>query len=205
MLEILTPENISHDVHRFANLSHIGAFAEKKGLTMDEVIEVIRYERDDVIKELMDGPFERKPRLGNKFGTVTRFSDGEWPVFYAAVGRTTAQKESFHHYGKKAAGARRAVYYSIVRCRFSGEIMDLRPQLPDWTKLISNDYTFCNSLGREANDRGLGGFLSPSAQHEGGTTAPTFIRRTLSGPEIEATARLTFDAGSVGVEISEVL
>ena len=51
-----------------------------------------------------------------------RFSDVGWPVFYAAVDRTTAGQEVAHHYGRTAAGDAafaRAVYYSIVRCRLA--------------------------------------------------------------------------------------
>jgi hypothetical protein len=164
--------------------------------------------RDDVTRELMEGPFQPKLHLGGKFGDRTRFSDGEWPVFYAAVDRTTAGKEAAHHYGRRAAGdpaSPRAVYYSIVRCRFSGEIIDLRPQFPAWPDLVSEDYTFCNALGREAHAVGVGAFLSPSARHDGGTTVPAFIEGTLSGPVIEATARLSFEAGHVEIEVREPL
>lgn len=94
MLETMSRLNVMKDVHRLANLSHSAHLATKKSLTMEEVTEVIRFERDDVIKELMEGPFKRKLVFGNKFGPVSRFSNGEWPVFYAAIGRTTAEKES---------------------------------------------------------------------------------------------------------------
>jgi RES domain len=207
MLETLPRVNVTQDVRRFANLSHLALLAVKKGLTIDEVTEVIAFNRDDVLKELMEGPFQRKPFFGNKFGLVSRFSDGEWPVFYAAISRTTAENESAYHYGRKAAGdtaVRRVVYYSIVRLRFSGEVLDLEPKLPDWPELVSDDYTFCNGLGKEAHEGALGGFHSPSARHTGGTTVPAFIAETLSGPIIEATAKLTFDAGNTVVEVKEL-
>ena len=208
MLELLPRLRVAQDVNRFANLSHIGHFAAKKGLTLDEVTDVIRFNRDDVMKELMEEPFKRKPTLGNRFGLVSRFSNGEWPVFYAAIGRETAREESAHHYGKKAAGdaaARRPVHYSILRCRFSGEIIDLQSKLPDWPDLTSDDYAFCNDLGREAHDGGLSGFFSPSAANAGGTTVPSFIEGALSRPVIEATAKLTFDTGKTAVEIEELM
>jgi hypothetical protein len=180
--------------------------AAKKGLTLSEIVDVILFNRDDVMKDLMEEPFKRKPALGNRFGPVSRFSNGEWPVFYAAIGRETAREESAYHYGRKAAGAvRRPVHYSIVRCRFSGEIIDLRPQLPGWPDLTSDDYAFCNDLGREAHDGGLFGFFSPSARNAGGTTVPVFIKGAFSNPLIEATARLTFDdTGRTTVEIEEL-
>ncbi len=208
MLEALPRVNVTKDVHRFANLSHLAVFANKKGLTINEIIDVIAFDRGDVTKELIEGPFQRKQLFGNKFGPKSRFSNGDWPVFYAAIGRTTAKRESAHHYGRKAAGdrkAQRAVHYSIVRCRFSGDVVDLQPKLPDWPDLVSDDYTFCNGLGKEAHDRGLGGFLSSSARNSGGTTVPAFLAGTISDPQIEATARLAFDGANVIVEIEEPL
>jgi hypothetical protein len=208
MLEAFSVANVTQDVHRFANLSRVSQFAQKKGLTIDQVAEVITFAREDVTRELMEGPFQRKPLLGNRFGDKSRFSDGEWPVFYAAIGRVTAEKESAHHYGRKAAGdtdARRSVHYSIVRCRFSGDVVDLRPKLPEWPDLIADDYSFCNGLGNEARARRLGGFLAPSARNRPeGTTLPAFIAAALSGPVIEATAKLTFDAGETAVEVKEL-
>jgi hypothetical protein len=198
------------EVLRFANLTHLAAFAAKKGLTIDEVTDVIVFDRDDVTKDLMQGPFERKARLGNKFGLESRFSNGDWPVFYGAIGRKTAEEESSHHYGRKAAGnalARRPVYYSVVCCRFAGEIIDLQPKLADWPELVSNQYAFCNRLGKEAHETSLGGFLAPSARNPGGTTVPAFFASTLSNPVIEAAARLTYDTETtaVAVDFKEIL
>ena len=179
MLETLPRANVSQDVHRLANLTYIAAFAEKKGLTIDEVTEVIRFTRDDVTRKLMEGPFQPKTvarKISSGIERVSRTGSGRY--FTQPSTGTTAGKEAAHHYGRRAAGdpaSPRAVYYSIVRCRFSGEIIDLRPQLPDWPDLVSEDYTFCNALGREAHAVALGAFLSPSARQDGGTTVPAFI------------------------------
>jgi hypothetical protein len=200
MLETLARQGVTHDIHRFANITHVAVFATEKGFTIEEVAEIISFNRDDVTRELMHAPFERKAFFNNKFGPVSRFSDGEWPVSYGALSRTTAGKEAAHHYGRKAAGnaaASRPVDYSIVRYTFSGEVVDLRPKLPEWPELISVGYTFCNSLGKEAHGAGLGALLAPSAQHTGGTTVPAFIEETLSSPVVEATARLTFNGGTL--------
>ena len=207
MLEALPRPNLTCEVIRFANLTHLALFAAKIGLSIDEVTDVIAFERDDVTKELMDGPFERKPKLGNKFGAPSRFSDGDWPVFYVAIGRDTAEKESSYHYGRKAAGdatARRPVHYSVVRCRYVGETINLLPQLPVWPDLVSDDHKFCNGIGKEAHEIALGGFLAPSARNPGGTNIPAFVRSTLSTPEIEATARLSYDTGNSVVEYKDL-
>jgi hypothetical protein len=197
VLEVLESEHIAREVHRFANLSFTAQFAEIKGLTMEEVADVIAFDQEDVVKELLESPFKRKPKLANRYGPRSRFSDGEWPVFYAAIGRPTAQLESAHHYGRKAAGdreARRGVYYSIVRCNFEGRVIDLRPKLLEWPNLVSEDYAFCVQLGLEAQTLRLDGFLAPSSRNPGGTTAPAFVATTLSYPSIVATVKLTFDA-----------
>jgi hypothetical protein len=208
MLEPLPRVRVTQDVHRFANLAHVALFAAKKGLAIDQVTDVIRFNRDDVTRDLMEGPFRPKLVFQNKYGDVSRFSDGGWPVFYGAIGPKTAEEESKHHYARKAAGdaeAKRPVHYSIVRYKFSGVLIDLRPKLPEWRDLISDCYAFCNGLGREAQeDGGIGAFLSPSARHTGGTTVPAFIQGTLSDPMIESVTTLTFDVGNIGVEAKEV-
>lgn len=206
-LEDLTETETTLAVHRFANLMRLAQFAADKGLTIEQVTDVIAFDREDVITQLMEDPFKRKPELGNKFGLLSRFSDGDWPAFYAAIGRETAEKESSYHYGRKAAGdaaARRPVHYSIVRCRYSGRTIDLRPELPRWPELVSNNYTFCNTLGREAYNARLAGLLSPSARNSGGTTIPAFRAEAVTEPVIEAAARLTYD-GATKVEIKELL
>jgi hypothetical protein len=203
MLETMHRASVTEYVHRFANVEHLSVFAAKKGLTIDEVRDIIAFNRDDVAADLMKDPFQRKPFFGNRFGPASRFSSGEWPVFYAAMGRTTAQEESIYHYGRKAAGdlaARRPVHYSIIRCTFLGDILDLTPMLAKWPDLISNDYTFCNKLGNEAHHGGLGGFFAPSARNAGGTTVPAFIETTVSDPEIKAAVKLTFNRGMTTVE-----
>ena len=154
MLEALPKAQTSQHVLRFANLTHVAAFGARKDLTIDEVTDVIAFVREDVTKELVESPFQRKAPLGSKFGQPSRFSDGDWPVFYAAIDRETAEKESTHHYGRKAAGdmlAPRPVHYSVVRCTFNGEVINLRPKLSDWPDLVSESYKFCNDLGAEAH------------------------------------------------------
>jgi hypothetical protein len=207
VLEGLPKTNLRREVLRFANLTHLAVFAAKKGLRMDEVTDVIAFARDDVTKELMQDTFERKARLGNKFGLESRFSNGDWPVFYSAIGRKTAEEESSHHYGRKAAGgAHRPVYYSVVCCTFEGETTDLQLKLAEWPELISDHYAFCTGLGKEAHDMSLAGFLAPSARNPGGTTVPAFFASALSNPVIEATACLTYDmeTTAVAVEFKEL-
>lgn len=203
MLESLSKLPVARDVLRLANLTHVAAFAAKKGLTIDEVTDVIAFDRVNISQELIEGPFQRKTALQNRFGSVSRFSTGEWPVFYAAVERETAEKESSHHYGRKAAGdasASRPVHYSLVQCSFAGEVINLVPKRSDWPELVAEDYTFCNELGREAHAMPLSAFFAPSARHSGGTTVPAFAANSISNPKIVGTVTLSYSAAGTSVD-----
>lgn len=208
MLESFSKAPVSQDVLRLTNLDYVAVLGFKKGLTIDELTDVIAFDhRDAVTKDLMEGAFQRKAALSNKFGRLSRFSDGDWPFFYAAFDRETAEKECSHHYGRKAAGnllARRPVYYSVVRCTFKGDVIDLRPELDRWPQLLSDDYQFCNELGKEAHDMGCGGFFAPSARHSGGTTVPVFVASTLSNPAVVSTVRLSYNAHGTTVDAKDL-
>ena len=86
MLETLPRVNLTKDVHRFANLSHLALFANKKGLTIKEIIDVIAFDRGDVTKELIEGSFQRKQLFGNKFGQSR--------VFLTGIGRFSMQQSA---------------------------------------------------------------------------------------------------------------
>jgi hypothetical protein len=73
-----------------------------------------------------------------------------------------------------------------------------------WLDLVSEDCKFCNSLGREAHEMRLGGFLAPSARNPGGTNVPAFLRNTLSDPKITGTVRLSYDTGETVVEYKDL-
>jgi hypothetical protein len=83
-------------------------------------------------------------------------------------------------------------------------VIDLRVKRTDWPDLVSDNYTFCNGLGKEANLEGLGGFLAPSARKARGTTVPVFMQGSVENPDIEATVRLTFVGGKARVEVTLV-
>ncbi len=209
MLESLDRNRRSCYVHRLANLTHIGRFAAKKGLSIEAIVEVIRHSPDETARSLLTDPFKRKPKLDNRYGTRTRFSDGSWPVFYSALEEETAKAEGLYHYARKAAGdseARRAVNYSIMRCKFEGDVIDLIPQHNDWPGLTSEELDFCVALGREAHLMGLGAFLAPSARHPEGTTVPAFSADNLTEPVAVNAVRFAFDTESLqtNVEIQTV-
>ena len=146
-------------------------------------------------EELLDDPFRPKPQYRRP---PTRYSDGSWPVFYSALERETAEKEVACYYVSGAIGdpsKGRIAYLSVFRCRFSGEARDLRPKREEWGELISphTDNPFCQSLGREAIEAAIDGFLAPSARRSDGTTVPVFSRDSLSHAHIDGDASFRFD------------
>jgi hypothetical protein len=187
----------------------MGAFARDKGLDGQEIAEVVELFAEDVVARLIEGPFEPEPQLyGSRGYKASRYSDGSWAVFYASAERGTSEKEIRYHKGLEpiAIDETRVIYYTSFRCDFAGGVIDLRPFVrprwhwPFWNRrwplLVSDDYAFCQGLGREAVKTNLGGFLAPSARAPGETTAPVFQKVTLSNGVLEGTTRFTFAFGN---------
>lgn len=210
MLEGLPHVDFSDVIHRLASLKRFGAFARRRGLSIEQARDIVEFMGEHFAEDLIDAPFFRpKPQLDplKAFGE-TRFSDGAWPVFYGAMEESTAEQECLHHYALMALGdasLNRVVYYSAITCRLQGESIDLRPKGEDWPDLVAEDYSFCQGLGREATALPLDAFLAPSARRQDGSTVPVFSRQALSDPAIEATVRFSWDpaTGSPAVERSE--
>ena len=72
--------------------------------------------------------------------------------------------------------------------------------LADWPDLISEDYSFCQSLAHEAIDRTIDLFLAPSARRLGFVAIPVFEREALSNP-----VRLRTSAFRVAIETGETV
>jgi hypothetical protein len=184
-------------VYRFANLTHVGSFLKNKSLSDRQVLRVLAVSGRKLNIDLMKAPFRRKRGLNGNFGRPSRFSDGTWPTFYAALQEETAKKEAGHHYAKEAAKAvdeAAPVYYSRVSCKFMGPHINLWPKLGTWD-LVSDDYTFCQQLGQEAHESELGAFLTPSARDRPhGASVPAFSPQTLSDAVVTGTARFTYNA-----------
>ena len=196
MLEGLERVEVAHTLYRLANLSNYGDFARRKGLSFDQAREIVTFMGRDLVDALLKKPFEQKILLSSAtpFGPATRFSDGGWPVFYAALEEPTAERECLHHYAREAMGdANEAVYYSAFRCDFRGESIDLRLKQLEWPDLVAEDYGFCQKLGEQASDSAIDAFLAPSARQVDGTTAPVFLPRGLSNPGVQTTVCFSWD------------
>ena len=156
----------------------------------------------DLRRSFLDAPFKAKPRLA-KTGYSTRFTDGSFPVFYAALEADTAEAEIRYWHPKKSSHPRTA-YYIRFACDFSGQTKDLRPMRQIWPELRhDSDYRFCNALGAEAVASDLDGLLTPSARRDIGTNLPVFRRRAIDSPVVEARVAVTLDPSTGDVSTRE--
>lgn len=204
MIEGFKRQAVRYEVFRLGNPSHVDEFAKQKGLSVEDVREIVAFSGEELAEDLINGPFKSKPLLRP---LNLRYSDGRWSVFYSALERVTAEKEVMHHYAKDAAGhsaSPRDVYYLEFACTFAGETIDLRPKLKEWPDLVSDDYRFCQNIAEEAHNTDLDAFLAPSARKEGGTTVPVFFSRALSDPHILTTKRFTFDPKTMKADVYSV-
>lgn len=208
MIETIETQNLSAEVFRLARLRDELRAAERLKLDSEaerELLDLVREHRPTPsLKDLIDGPFEYKTQLNTSHLSTTRYSDGTWRVFYAALSEKTAQAECLYHFAKVLLGDgvhSRTAYYQLFSCKYDGGTKDLRPKLSDWPELISDDYTFCNGLGNEAKTIALSAFFAPSARMPEGTSTPTFLRAALSNPRIIGEVHFTNSTeGGIAVE-----
>lgn len=200
MLEEFEPADVGMIVHRFANLSYVSEFLRnKKTLSDKQVLRVLATRGRWLSMDLSRTPFRRKEWLDGKYALPTRFSDGTWPTFYAALSEDTARKEAGHHHAKaavKAGEEAMPVYYSRIACKFMGSHINLWPKLGIWD-LITEDYAFCQQLGQEARTSKLGAFWTPSARDRPeGSNVPAFHEGTITDVVVTGTARFTYDSAA---------
>jgi hypothetical protein len=197
VLEEFAQADMGAFVHRFANLSYESEFLRnRKTLSNKQALRVLAYRGRRASIVLTKSPFRKKEWLGGKYGLPTRFSDGTWPTFYAALSEETARKEVGHHYAKDAAKAGdegMPVYYSRIVCRFMGSHISLWPKLGIWD-LVSDSWEFCQVHGKEARAIGLGAFWTPSARDQpDGSNIPVFREGAISDIVVTGTAQFTYD------------
>lgn len=136
-------------------------------------------------QELLEDAFKlRLPPRG------TRFTDGTWAVFYSSLEMETSASEVSHHHAD-GLGKRR-VHFSVLECQFSGSAKDLRPKQHTWPRLThtDTDNKFCQRVGREAEQAGVGVLLAPSVRRPGGTTSSVFQKVCLSNPVLSKEVRI---------------
>ena len=211
MLEDIPEASPPHTAHRFANRRRatelLAELAIRRGLDEEALRETLEFlgPANGAAEELLDGPF--KPNLEGKWHP-TRFSDGNWPLFYGALEGETSEAEIVYHLEagqmKAALSAGGPIYYSQFHCTFDGLALDLRLRLPEWPWLIdpNTKNERCQSLGREAHENAVDGFLAPSARKPDGTNVSVFKRETLSQPVIARDAVFKPDATTGKVQVN---
>ena len=186
------------------SLEHLIAEEGYDSTSAAELVELVGpTARGDLRRTFLDAPFKAKPRLA-KAGRSTRFSDGSFSVFYAALEADTAEAEIRYWHPKKSTRPRTA-YYTRFVCDFSGQTKDLRPMRTKWPELThDSDYRFCNALGAEAKVSALDGLLTPSARRDTGTNLPVFQRQAIDSPVVEARVAVTLYPSTGDVSTREL-
>ena len=208
MLESIAAKNGGMRVFRMAQIAD-DDFLRRQGLdeTQIEDMGALLKSRGiaGTMEELCDAPFRRKPQLGEK-GHRTRFSDGDFRVFYSATEAATAKAERLHWFRRdiEKTGGSRTVYFRLFSCRFKGKYKDLRPKIAEWPELVGEDYGFCNALGAEAVEAGLKALLTPSARRAGGANVPVFARDAISDPDEGVVLSVTGDPSTEELSVRRV-
>ncbi len=202
MLETLAPTAIDETICRLANARRRLEALHALGLDENELAEVLNFigaHNDGDADLLLDEPFRNDPTYRPE---PTRFSDGSWRVFYAALSWETTAEELGPHVRKAVSSSPPRVFYQRLQCRLKGTGYDLRPKSADWTFLTQDHsaYPQCQSLAREAISIGAEAFVTPSARHSAGVNTPIFARSALTAAEIVGSAVIVAEGSSFRVE-----
>ncbi len=155
------------------------------------------FELDDSdLEKLLNEPFNPKTIAGGKPFPESRFSNGDYAVFYSAQEQETAGEEYAHTAPTYVPESMRAVELRLhlITCRFSGIVKDMRPLSDAFPGLTADAHDFCRELGREAVAQDQDGLFSRSVRHKGGTSVPVFKRRCLSEPQNSGVVICSIDA-----------
>ncbi len=143
-------------------------------------------------EDVVDRSFRGNIRSATRF-PVGRFGDGTIAVYYSSLEEATCRREMEFHLREAMSDQREHASkhprsYSLISCHYSGTTADLRGREEKYPDLVSESdegYPFCQSLGLNAAERGIQGFLTPSARRQGGVCAPVFDHQSLSEPNVE--------------------
>ena len=209
MLEPLLRAEYRSIVYRLAGRRAVAQVARQLGLDGDDLSDFVNAVGDEATARILcSDPFKAKSITNMPpFGWPTRFSDGSYPVFYAAEERKTAEVEVAYHRRVAALNDpsnRLPMHMWVFYCAVEARAIDLRERQIEWPWMVSDET--CNAdcllLGREAVGAGdVDCFQAPSARHEGGTTVPVFHSRVLSDPVIEGTTVFTFDEATAKISL----
>ena len=139
------------------------------------------------VSEVIDRDELLYPLRNAQYG---RFSDGRYPVFYAALEEETALAEVAFHFLKDCVYEQettpnfidKVVDKRVVRLDLDLKgVRDFRDFASEVADLTAESYEYCQSLGSLVHDLDVPMVLSPSARAREGTTAPIFKSWALPG------------------------
>lgn len=122
---------------------------------------------------------------GSKSYNISRYGDGTWPVLYTAADTQTAICEIGYHLrkswkdkpsrnkGKKRRVSTRFVY-TLVPPSNGVEVVGSLPEV-----LLSEDYSHCHSIARDAIKRKACALDAPSVRNKDGRCVPVFDKSVL--------------------------
>lgn len=161
-------------------------------------------------RPVIDRPFEEGDffaaiRFPFDHWTASRFSRGQFGVWYGSAEFETTIHETCHHWRKgflaDAGWERKAdvvIERRVHRVHCAAALIDLVRKAPDWPELVSDDYRFCQTLGEQVHHEGHPGLWTPSARCSG-TNAAVFTPQVLSDPRPHC--YLTYRTTGDGVEV----
>lgn len=136
----------------------------------------------------------------------SRFSAGNWGVFYAARERATAVAETRHHQALFLAATREGPLHLPMRLYavpLDARLHDLRPAgAVDESVYAPDDYTAARALGARLHAAGSAGVVYRSVRRPGGQCAGLFQPRG-AGPCLHAAYLLYAWDGQVFTDVYE--
>lgn len=136
---------------------------------------------------------------------VSRFSDGSFAVLCTSLEIETTVYESGYHWIVDNAELYRALGYwpkaqrSLYAVRLRALLLDLAEKQDLVPDLVSNDYRFCQEVGKRIHREGLPGLLAPSARRPGGTNADIFRVESVQGFALRGRCRYEMVGGRLSV------
>jgi hypothetical protein len=132
----------------------------------------------------------------------SRFSDGSYGVYYAAIDLATAMAETIHHFERYAQdsgdGIRDADMRVVVgRIDQSFHNIASLPEPARRAVLAPDDYRTSPSLGRHLRDAGSNGVVYQSVRHAAGRCVGAFRPKAVHPPEQERHIRYHYDGNRV--------
>lgn len=147
-------------------------------------------------RQTIDYPFEH--------AQPSRFSDGEFGVWYGARSIETTVYETVYHWLRFLCDAALDVpgviaYRRVHVVACDSHLLDLRALAPRWPALVSDDYGETQQIGRTAYGKRLPGLLSQSARDRAGEVISAFTPDILSHPR--TSCHLTYRLGEQDVRV----